>query len=156
MALLSTVRYGSTLGQAEGTGNYGGDLHLFFTKLNPADVIQLGGHPTWAKWAISDVYNLPNGTVTLNLNVVNDGGPPFSLVMVGTIGVQTSDEQSFNSQEIGAGGALFAPDAPQMSLFNGSRSGSTTDGKYTLGFELNVAWDGVSADCVGSWWAIWD
>lgn len=157
MALLSTLRYGSALGQAAGSGNYGGELHLCFTKLNPADLVQQGGQPTWATWHIADTYDLPNGKVTLNLNVVPDGGPPLTLVMVGAIGVLPTGGSAFGGQFIGQGAGSFAPNVPVTTLFHGSQTGTSTTGvKFTVGFELNVAWDGVSADCHGVWWTVWN
>ncbi len=154
MALLSTLQYGSAAAQPTGSGNYGGDLRLFFTKLN-ADDLKLTGTLTWAGWHIADTYNLPNGAVTLNLNVVSNGGPPLDLVMVGAISVKTSDGKTLGGGFIGTGGAGFAPDTPTTTLFQGSQSGTVDSATYPVGFELMVAWDGVLADCHGSWWAIW-
>jgi hypothetical protein len=154
MALLSTLRYGSTINQSPASGNYGGDLHLFFTKLNAADLLQQP-QPSWATWEIADTYALPNGSVTLDLNVVPDGGAPLFLVTIGAISIRTSDGKTLGGMEIGRGGGLFAPNAPVTTLFNGSQSGEVDSVAFTVGFELMVPWDGVSADCHGSWWAIW-
>lgn len=154
MALLSTLRYGSAVAQPAGTGNYGGDLRLFFTKLNHKDLLP-SGTPHWAGWNIADTYNLPNGTVTLNLNVVSNGGGPLELVMVGDISVKTSGGISPGVMLIGAGGAGFAPGTPATTLFNGSQRTTAGGVSFIVGFELMVAWDGISADCHGSWWAIW-
>jgi hypothetical protein len=154
MALLSTLRYGSTAAQPTGSGNYGGDLHLFFTKLNANDLKQ-SGTLTWAGWNIADTYNLPNGAVTLGLKVVSDGGAPLFLVMIGDISVKTSAGKSLGGALIGEGGAAFTPGTPATTLFNGSQSGTVSGVTFAFGFELMVAWDGVSADCHGSWWTTW-
>lgn len=152
MKLLSTLRYGSTTGMAAGTGNYGGDLRLFFTTLNPADIrLGIGNPPPmfWQGHGAQDTYKLPNGDViTLNLNLVTS--TPNELYIFGSI---TVSAVQFSSP-IG-NGAAFAPGHPVVTILTGRYHNLVGAKDLDVGFEMAVPWDGTMADCHGQWWAVW-
>lgn len=126
-------------GRRRAQGINGGDLHLFFTKLNPNDLVTTGSTNSWATWHIADTFALPNGSVTLDLDVVPNGGPPLSLVMFGTMSAKTSGGISLGGMAMGQGGAGFNPGTPVTTLFNGSLTGTTQGVTYILGFEMLVS-----------------
>jgi hypothetical protein len=161
MKLLSTLRYTSAAGTLAGTGNHGGELRLFFTKLNPEDWKPVSGPVpiSWqgAKNGAMDTYNLPSGDVlALNLNIVSD--IPGRLYIFGTIQITTATGTVTRqpSQPIGqASSTLFAPGQPAVAILEGRSQGQAGVVQYDVGFELAVPWDGIMADCHGTWWAVW-
>jgi hypothetical protein len=152
MKLISTLRYGSTTGMAPGTGNYGGDLRLFFTTLNPADSNPVPGTPPLVQWrghGAQDTYKMPNGdAITLNLNVVTS--VPNELYIFGSIAVSGIQFQT----PLG-NGAAFAPGQPAVTILSGRFHNQVAGKDLDVGFEMAVPWDGIMADCHGQWWAIW-
>jgi len=154
MKLLSTLRYGSTSGMAAGTGNYGGDLRLFFTTLNAADANPLPGPPPSVRWhgaghGAQDTYTMPNGdAITLNLNLVTS--TPNELYVFGSITVAAIPF----STPLG-NGAAFAPGQPAVTILSGRYHNQVGANDLDVGFEMAVPWDGIMADCHGQWWAIW-
>ncbi len=156
MKLLSTLRYGANTGMVAGTGNYGGDLRLFFTTLNPADSTPGPGSPPSVLWQAAgkgaqDTYNLPHGDkIALNLNLVT--GIPNQLYIFGTIAV-TTGTISF-APPLGQG-ASYAPGVPALTIQKGRYQGQVSGKNLDMGFEVAVPWDGVMADCHGHWWAVW-
>lgn len=158
MKLLSTLRYGPFNGMAAGTGNYGGDLHLFFTTLNPADAVLQPGTPPSVLWqagagkGAQDTYNLPDGDViAMNLNLV--AGMPNQLYIMGAIQV-TSSGVTYGPP-VGQAAGAFAPGKPVVAILKGRTQGQSGGKTFDVGFEVAVPWDGILADCHGHWWAIW-
>lgn len=157
MKLLSTLRYGSTQGMAPGTGNYGGDLRLFFTTLNPTDTKPGPGRPPSVMWqgagnGAHDTYKLPNGDViALNLNLV--ASIPNELYIFGNIQVTTGPIGY--GPPVGQGGPAFVPGQPALGILKGRDQGQVAGKHFDLGFEIAVPWDGTMADCHGQWWAVW-
>lgn len=155
MKLLSTLRYGSTTGMAAGAGNYGGDLRLFFTTVNPADTKPGPGTPPSVLWqgtghGAVDTYKLPNGDVlALNLNLV--GGIPNQLYIYGTIEVTTGGN-SF-APPLGQAGS-FAPGQSVLQIQKARYLGLLGGKPLDVGFEIAMPWDGTMADCHGQWWAV--
>jgi hypothetical protein len=155
MKLLSTLRY-PVAGMPPGTGNYGGELRLFFTTLNPADWVPTPAPIVWkggGKGA-TDTYKLPSGDeVALNLDICSE--LPGQLYVYGTIEITTASG-GFNIPPIGqASPTLFAPGHPSLAILEGRMQGSQRGAHFDVGFELAVPWDGTSADCHGTWWAVW-
>jgi hypothetical protein len=150
MKLLTTLKPSSA------PGNLGGELRLFFTVLNPADFQPTPPPIQWlgeGKGAM-DTYQLTSGdSVLLNLNL----SAPFPgiLYIDGAIEVRTKANVIFN-QEIGqAPGVSFTPGQAANTKFQGKQSGTVSGVQFDVGFELEVPWDGTSADCHGKWWAKW-
>lgn len=154
MKLLSTLRQG-TFPSSAGTGNYGGDLRLFFTTLNhadfdsnPAPIMWKGGQST----AAMDTYTLPSGDeIALNLSVQAD--IPGRLYLFGSI--QVSISGGGFGPPIGQATVLFLPGQPVATVLKGRAQGRSSGTVFDVGFELPAPWDGTVADCHGAWWACW-
>jgi hypothetical protein len=157
MKLLSTLRYGSLQDTVAGTGNHGGDLRLFFSILNPADS-QPASPPPSVWWqgqghGAVDTYKLPGGSViALNLNIVGD--VPNRLYVFGSIQVTTANSVVYGPA-IGQSAGLFGPGQPAVGILQGRGQGQSAGVQFDVGFDLAVPWDGTSADCTGTWWAVW-
>jgi hypothetical protein len=155
--LLSTLRYSSdsAVGAPAGSGNHGGCLRLFFTALNAEDIQRQNPFFWKAGSGAVDTYKLPsNDVLALNLNISTGGGPPALLYIFGAIQVTTATGVVYGPP-IGQGGPVFAPGQPAVAVLKGRTSGQSGSLLFDVGFELAVPWDGVSADCHGSWWAVW-
>jgi hypothetical protein len=155
MKLLSTLRYtsGSNSG-APGTGNHGGDLRLFFTTLNPEDILRQSPFFWKEGNGASDTYKLPGGDVlALNLQVITN---PTSgiLYIFGPIQITTATGINYGPP-IGQSSGSFSPGQPAVAILKGRSLGQQGGLHFDIGFELAVPWDGISADCNGAWWAVW-
>jgi len=156
MKLFSTLNEIAVDARAR-TGRVGGDLRLFFTVLNQADILV----PTrnLFEWngdgPVNDTYTLMTGEIiSLNL-LVDTEGIAGTLFIFGTINVTIPDSAGFRIHPMGESTIPFLPGnanhSTQMSTSTADAAGKRLD----TGFELEVPWDGTSADCHGKWWAKW-
>jgi hypothetical protein len=157
MKLISTLRYGSTQGMPAGTGNYGGDLRLFFSTLNPADT-KPGPIPDSVNWqgggnGAYDTYKLPNNDV-IAFNLDLPSPLPNQLYVFGTITITTAGI-TFGVMPIGQGGPSYAPGQQALGILSGRTQGPQGGKNFDVGFEIAVPWNGIMADCHGQWWAVW-
>lgn len=155
MKLISTLSYALS-GNVAGKGNYGGDLRLFFSHLNPADWKATPAPISWqtAGGSVADSYNLPSGdTIGLHLNLIAD--VPGRIYIFGPIQVTTAGGGSYGPPVGQAASQLFVPGAPVIATLQGRSQGTQGAVQFDTGFELIVPWDGTSADCYGRWWAVW-
>jgi hypothetical protein len=98
---------------------------------------------------------LPSGDV-LNLHLDIATGIPSQLYIFGTIQVTTAAGIAYGGgQPIGQAAALFASGNPSVAILKGRSTGQAGGLSFDVGFELAVPWDGTSADCHGTWWALW-
>jgi len=130
---------------------------LFFSRLNPADWTAAAPPILWqghGKGAL-DTYKLPNGDMmTLNLNIVTI--LPSQLYVFRSIHVQMSNGVGLPQLSIGQDEKPFAPGKPIVAILKGRSQGQSSGLHFDVGFELAVPWDGTSADCGGTWWAVWN
>lgn len=157
MKLISTLRYSADKASPSTTGNYGGELRLFFSMLNKADYITTPPPVLWqghGKGAL-DTYTLPSGDIiALNLDLVTQQ-IPGQIYIYGDIAVTTAAGVVFFRQPIGQSDKAIVPGKPVLSMLKGRSQWQNGSISLETGFELAVPWDGVSADCHGSWWVEW-
>ena len=153
MRLLYTLRYGSY------AGNLGGDLRLFFTRQNANDWQPSPPAPPPGVWIPppnqGERITLSSGdSLEFSLYPVTDG-IPGQLYLFGAITVTTAAMQGLGGP-LGQGSATFAPNQPLLGFFKDRIQGNNDGIAWDIGFEMAVPWNGVSADCTGQWWAIWN
>ena len=154
MRLLYTFRYASY------SGNCGGDLRLFFSTQNSADWRPSPPAPAPGQWIhpqnVGEKTTLASGdSLDFSLYPVTDGGMPGLLYLYGAIIVTTATGRTFGGPIGNAASVLFEPNKPVVAVLEGRDQNQDYGIQWDIGFELNVPWNGTSADCTGNWWAIW-
>ena len=153
----ATMDPGSTAGDLHGT------LILSFSNQNPSDWNPHSGiyaPGSWTSMGLDQTLTDPlsSDAVTLGLLAIPDV-PPGELYVYGGMSLSVPGFYSADVAGIGGPGGDFLPGQPLDTQSGGQGSGEilSTDHQelldYTLGFSLDMPWNGTSADCTGTWWA---
>jgi hypothetical protein len=156
MVLFSSVDTLRTSGSAK---IWGGDLRLFFSTQEDGDLTPAPPPGAWKPGsAAKQKITAPTGDVLeIQLRLVIDP-PPGTLYLFPNIQI-TDPQQGQIFPQPGIAPTQVGqpiPGTPAYVSWNGRINAINHAFIGEAGFQMVVPFNGVSADCYGRWWAIWN